>query len=153
MALASGRDSIGRCQINPASRKLAAWVVSAEPLKSDGAERRRTDSECLESGLFARGHIVLLQHQPLVTGEWRPRHPVKAREQISDQVRHGYEIGLLTGYLKHRPVQIDHAHELRTADFAGLAAKPLRIKCGQGDRLAKITNVDWLEISLAGNDR
>src|SRR5436190_12804183 len=50
-------------------------------------------------------------------------------------------------------MQVDHAHRLWSANLISLPAIGLWRKRGPRDRLGEIANVDWLKISLGGNDR
>src|SRR5262245_23554742 len=59
---------------------------AAQPFGADRGERSRRDCEGIEAGQLARNHVVALEHQPLVTGQWRTRQEAETRQQASGDV-------------------------------------------------------------------
>ena len=66
--------------------------------------------------------IVALEHQPLIPGQGRAGHPAETRQQISEDVRHRHDLGVLPAQLDDRALELGHGQHLRTADLVGLAA-------------------------------
>src|SRR4051812_40890761 len=77
MAMIRIGTSAGRRQIGPVARELAALAEAAEPFVGDRGQRGRLDPERLEPRMFARRHIVALEHEPLIAGQRRPGDPAQ----------------------------------------------------------------------------
>ena len=50
-------------------------------------------------------------------------------------------------------MELEHAHLLRPTNLVGLASEAFRLERGHCDRLAKVADVDGLEIPLGSDDR
>src|SRR4029453_545778 len=78
--LAGGR------QVDVSAAELAAAVESAQPFPAHRCQRRRFDSKCFQALRALVGQIVMLEHEPLITGQRGPREEAEQRQQTAGKI-------------------------------------------------------------------
>src|SRR5438477_5210187 len=102
-------------QMNSPAGELAARAEAVEPFPGDGGKRRRRDPEGLEAGRILCRDIVALEHQPLIACQRRAGQPAEARQQVTEEIGHRDDLGVLPAQLDDCPIELGHGQNLRTA--------------------------------------